>query len=149
MCIIGYFWIGVVVKVLSVPQPIVITLVAMFCVIGGYTERNDITDVWMIFIFGVVGYLCEKFEFPVAPIVLGTILGPVAESAFVRTMIRYENDWTVFFTRPISGVILTLALLALVLPVLRHLRGLRDQRRRDTLAGTGEPSRQMSGENRP
>ncbi len=122
MCIIGYFWIGVVVKVLTIPQPIIITLVALFCVIGGYTERNDITDVWMIFVFGVVGYLCERYRFPVAPIVLGTILGPVAESAFVRTMLRYDNDWTVFFTRPISGFILALAFVALVFPVIKHVR---------------------------
>ena len=51
----------------------------------------------MIVVFGVLGYLFESFRFPIAPMVLGAILGPVAENAFMQTMISYHNDWTVFF----------------------------------------------------
>ncbi|MNC96378.1 hypothetical protein D3C83_137360 [compost metagenome] len=68
-----------------------------------------------------MGYLCERWRFPVAPLVLGVILGPLAETSFMTTMISFSNDWTVFFTRPISGTILAISLLTLVLPVLRQL----------------------------
>jgi putative tricarboxylic transport membrane protein len=76
--------------------------------------------------FGLVGFLFERFRFPLAPLVLGTILGPLAETNFMTTMVSFDNDWTVFFTRPISGAILALAGLGLAWPVVRsaiaHMR---------------------------
>ena len=76
----------------------------------------------MIVIFGVVGYLFERFRFPIAPMVLGAILGPIAEPSFMTSMIAYQNDWTIFFTRPISGTIMVLTALALAYPLLRYIR---------------------------
>jgi putative tricarboxylic transport membrane protein len=73
-------------------------------------------------IFGIVGYLFERFRFPITPLVLGVILGPLAESSFMTTMISYANDWTVFFTRPISGPIMLVAILTLLYPVFRRMR---------------------------
>ena len=60
---------------------------------------------WLIIGFGVVGFGFERLKFPIAPLVLGVILGPIAEENFMNTMISFSNDWTVFFTRPISGTI--------------------------------------------
>lgn len=122
MCIIGYFWIRLVVKVLTIPQPVIITIVALFCIVGTYAERSNVSDVAMVLAFGVVGFLFEKFRFPVAPMVLGTILGPLAETSFLRTMIRYDDDWTVFFTRPISCTFLVLAMAAFAFPIVSRLR---------------------------
>jgi putative tricarboxylic transport membrane protein len=76
----------------------------------------------MIVIFGVLGYLFERFRFPIAPMVLGCILGPVAETSFMTSMIAYQNDWTVFFTRPISGTVMALTGLALAVPLVRAVR---------------------------
>jgi putative tricarboxylic transport membrane protein len=73
-----------------------------------------------------VGYVFERFRFPIAPMVLGCILGTQAESAFMTSMISYQNDWTVFFTRPISSVVMVFVVIALVYPLLRHLRQKRD-----------------------
>lgn len=122
MCVIGFFWIRIVVKVLTIPQPIIITMVVLFCVMGAYAERNDIADVGMILIFGIIGYLFERFRFPIAPMVLGTILGPLAETSFLRSMIRYDNDWTVFFRRPISCTLLILAFIAFAYPLITRFR---------------------------
>ena len=72
--------------------------------------------------FGMVGYLFERFRFPIAPMVLGCILGGQAESAFMTSMISYQNDWTVFFTRPISGTVMVFVLIALGYPLFRHIR---------------------------
>lgn len=122
MCLIGYFSARLLVRVLEFPEVLVSAYVVMLCILGAFAARNNITDVWLIVVFGVVGYLCERLRFPIAPLVLGTILGPLAETNFMTTMISFGNDWTVFFTRPISGTIMALAILSLVYPLLRHLR---------------------------
>ena len=122
MCVIGYFWIRLVVKVLTIPQPIIIAIVVLFCIVGSYAERNSFADVGMILLFGVIGYLFERYRFPIAPMVLGTILGPLAETSFLRSMIRYDNDWTIFFRRPISCTLLMLAIIAFAFPLLSRVR---------------------------
>src|SRR6266478_3563741 len=122
MCLMGYFTIKLLIKVLYLPEAVTSAFVVLFCFIGAFSARNNVTDLWMIVIFGVVGYLFEKYKFPIAPMVLGCILGTQAESSFMTSMISYQNDWTVFFTRPISGTVMVFVIIALVFPVLRHLR---------------------------
>ena len=119
MCLVGFFWIRVVVKVLTIPQGVLSAIVVMFCLVGAYANRNNMSDVWMIVIFGVLGYLFEKFKFPISPMVLGAILGPVGETAFMRSMIASDNDWTVFFKGPICGPLMAGSILALSYPLLR------------------------------
>ena len=122
MCLMGYFAIKLLIKVLYLPEAVTSAFVVLFCFMGAFAARNNITDLWMIVIFGVVGYLFERFRFPIAPMVLGCILGENAESAFMTSMISYDNDWTIFFTRPISGTVMVLVIIALGYPLLRHFR---------------------------
>ncbi|HYA39406.1 MAG TPA: tripartite tricarboxylate transporter permease, partial [Candidatus Methylomirabilis sp.] len=110
---------------------------ALFCFVGAYSARNSITDLWMIVIFGVVGYLFEKYRFPIAPMVLGCILGPVAETSFMTSMIAYQNDWTIFFTRPISGTVMVLIVLALAVPCVSRLRANHRARRATAVEAGG------------
>ena len=124
MCLLGYFAIRPLIWVLKLPEAVTSAFVALFCFVGAYSERNSVTDLWMIVVFGVVGYLFERYRFPIAPMVLGCILGPVAENSFMTSMIAYQNDATIFFTRPISGVVMTMTVIALAWPTLRYLRGL-------------------------
>jgi putative tricarboxylic transport membrane protein len=90
----------------------------------------------MIVIFGVLGYLFEKFKYPISPMVLGAILGPVGETAFMRSMIASDNDWTVFFKGPISGPLMAGSILALCYPLFRELVSLR--RRAAVATASGE-----------
>ena len=120
MCVLGFFWIRVVIKVLTIPQGVLSAIVVMFCLVGAYAERNNMSDVWMIVIFGVLGYLFEKFKFPISPMVLGAILGPIGETSFMRSMIASNNDWTVFFRGPISGTLMAASVIALSYPLLRE-----------------------------
>ncbi|HUY01722.1 MAG TPA: tripartite tricarboxylate transporter permease [Rhodocyclaceae bacterium] len=121
MCVIGFFWIRVVVKVLRIPQAILSAIVVLFCIVGAYANRNSVSDVWVIAIFGVLGYLFEKLHFPIAPMVLGCILGPFAENAYMQTMISYHNDWTMFFRERLSGTLMLISFAALLFPLVRHL----------------------------
>jgi putative tricarboxylic transport membrane protein len=122
MCVIGYFATKFMVRVLEFPEVIVSAYVVMCCILGAFAARNNLTDVWLLVIFGIIGYVFERFSFPVTPLVLGVILGPLAESAFMTTMISFSNDWTIFFTRPISGTLMAVAIIALIYPVIRHMR---------------------------
>ena len=122
MCLLGYFAIKPLIWVLRLPEAVTSAFVALFCFVGAYSERNSVTDLWMIVVFGVVGYLFERFRFPIAPMVLGCILGPVAENSFMTSMIAYQNDWTIFFRRPISGSVMVLVVVALAWPLVRAMR---------------------------
>ena len=122
MVLLGYFAIKALVKVLDLNEAAVSAFVVMFCFIGALAARNNINDLWTIVAFGAVGYLFEKFRFPIAPMVLGCILGPLAESYFLTSMISAENDWTVFFTRPVSAVLMGFAALTFVFPIYRSWR---------------------------
>jgi len=121
MCAIGYFAIRPLVKILDFPEAVVSAYVLILCFIGALSIRNNITDLWLIIGFGILGYGFERLKFPVAPLVLGVILGPIAEEAFMNTMISFSNDWTVFFTRPISGTIVVLTTIVVLLPFLQRL----------------------------
>jgi putative tricarboxylic transport membrane protein len=121
MCALGYFAIRPLVKILDFPEAVVSAYVLILCFIGALSIRNNITDLWLIIGFGVLGYGFERLKFPVAPLVLGVILGPIAEEAFMNTMISFSNDWTVFFTRPISGTIVALTIIVVLLPFVQRL----------------------------
>lgn len=120
MCVMGFFWIRVIVKVLRIPQGVLSAIVVLFVVVGAYANRNSVSDVWVIFVFGVLGYAFDKLRFPISPMVLGAILGPLAENSFMQTMISYHNDWTVFFRQGLSGTLMVLSLLAMGYPLARH-----------------------------
>jgi len=136
MCVLGYFAIKPLCKVLDAPEAIVSAFVVLFCFVGAFAARNNLSDLYVIAAFGVIGFLFERFDFPVAPMVLGTILGPLAESNFMTTMVSFGGDWTVFFTRPISGAVMALAFVGLAFPLLKALA----QRLRSPKAAPPEPS---------
>lgn len=119
MCVLGYFAIKPLTKVLDAPEAVVSAFVVMFCFVGAFAARNNTSDLFVIAAFGLVGFLFERFKFPIAPLVLGTILGPLAEDNFMTTMVSFNNDWTVFFTRPISLGILLVAAIGIFYPAIR------------------------------
>lgn len=120
MCLLSFIWIRITVKMLSIPTAFLDAAIIMFCILGVYADRNNMADVWMVVIFGGLGYLFEKYQFPIAPMVLGVILGPIAESSFMQSMISFDNDWRVFFGSPISATLMTCAILALLYPLARQ-----------------------------
>jgi putative tricarboxylic transport membrane protein len=125
MCVIGYFAIRPLVKILDMPEAVVSAYVLILCFIGALSIRNDVTDLWLMIGFGIIGYLFERLKFPIAPLVLGVILGPLAEAAFMNSMISFDNDWTVFFRRPISGTVMLFTIVILLLPFIQQWRARR------------------------
>jgi putative tricarboxylic transport membrane protein len=122
MSVLGYFAIKSLVKVLDLKEAAVSAFVVMFCFIGALAARNNVNDLWTNDAFAGIGYLFEKFQFPIAPMVLGTILGPLAENYFLTAMISAQNDWTVFFTRPVSLVLVLMSAATVVFQLYRTWR---------------------------
>jgi len=121
MCLLSFPWIRAVVKILSIPPAVLAAIVIMFSLLGTYANRNNASDMMIIVIFGALGYAFERFKFPISPLVLGVVLGPLAESSFMQTMISHDNDWKAFFDGPIRGTFMCLSLVALVFPLARDL----------------------------
>ncbi len=122
MCVLGYFAIRPLCKVLDAPEAVVSAFVVLFCFVGAFAARNNPSDLYVIAAFGLIGFLFERFRFPIAPMVLGTILGPLAENNYMTTMVSFDNDWTIFFRRPISAAVLALAALGLAWPIVTAVR---------------------------
>jgi putative tricarboxylic transport membrane protein len=122
MCVVGYFAVRLLVKVLDFPEAIVSAFVMVLCFMGALAIRSNITDMYLMIAFGIAGYIFERLRFPIAPMVLGVILGPLAEESFVNSMISFNDDWTVFFSRPIAAVLMVLTAIALLLPLVGTLR---------------------------
>lgn len=125
MGILGYLAIKPLCKILDAPEALVSGFILVFCFIGAFAARNSINDLYLVGIFGLVGYAMERYRFPVAPMILGTILGPLAETNFVTAMISFDNDWTIFFTRPISGSVMALVAVSLLFPLWRNRKSRR------------------------
>jgi putative tricarboxylic transport membrane protein len=95
---------------MKVPPAILSGFIVVLSVLGAYGVRNNIFDVYVCMIFGVVGYAMKRYNFPAAPLVLGVILGPLAERYFLTSLANYDNNLQIFIERPISASILGFAL---------------------------------------
>ncbi|HME43924.1 MAG TPA: tripartite tricarboxylate transporter permease [Syntrophorhabdales bacterium] len=106
--------IGIWVKILKIPYGILFSLIILFCLIGSYTINNSLTDMYIMTIFGVMGYLMKKFDYEATPLILALVLGPMMENALHRSMIISRGGFLVFFQRPISAIFFGMALLILL-----------------------------------
>jgi len=112
-------------QLLRAPQALLASFIVIFCSIGAFALRNDVNDIWFAMIFGLVGYAMRRLNIPVAPLILGLIMGPLAEDYFRVSMALHDNDLSVFFSRPFSAILVTLALACLAYPFIKKLKNLR------------------------
>lgn len=113
---------GVWVRLLAIPRPHLYAGILVFAGLGTYSLSNSTVDLVVLYVIGAVGFLMRRFDIPVAPAVVGVILGPVAEDHFRRALQISQGDYSTFVTRPISGSILAVAALGIVVPLLLRLR---------------------------
>jgi putative tricarboxylic transport membrane protein len=118
--------IGLWVRVLTIPKPLLYAGILVFATMGAYSLHQSVTDLLILYVFGLIGYGMRRWGFPVAPCVIGLILGPLAETQLRRALSISQGDWTVFFTQPIAASFLAIAGVLLLLPVAVRLA----QRRR-------------------
>ena len=126
--------VGLWVKLLVIPRPWLYGGILVFATLGAYTLNSNVVDLVILWIIGLLGFGMRVLDVPVAPCVVGLILGPLAEQQFRRALAISQGDPMVFFTHPLSLGLLVTALLLVVVPVV--LRVLRNRRREDAPAPT-------------
>ena len=122
MFVLGILAARPLIRALNMPEVYIAAFVVLFAYMGAFALRSSISDVWIMTGFGLLGFFMVKGGYPLAPLVLGAILGPLAERYFNTSMIRSDNDWTLFFTRPLSGALLTIALATFALLAYRAVK---------------------------
>jgi putative tricarboxylic transport membrane protein len=127
LLILNYPLIRIWVKLLAIPKELLYSGILLFATLGVYSLSNSVVDLLVMYAIGVLGFFLRRYDFPVGPVILGVILGPLMETQFRRALQISQGDPTVFVTRPLSLAILLLALVALLLPYLpaliKRLRG--------------------------
>ncbi|MCX8023193.1 MAG: tripartite tricarboxylate transporter permease [Syntrophorhabdaceae bacterium] len=112
------------VKVLKVPYYLLYPLILLFCLIGSYSLENSISDVVIMLVFGVLGFLMKKFGYDGAPLILALVLGQKLETSLRRALIMSHGGFSIFFTRPISLMFLIVAAILIIIPILTQRKKL-------------------------
>ncbi len=120
--VINIAFIPAFIAVLKLPFTILAPIIFVLCIVGGYVPTQDMHDVWLMLVFGIVGYLMRKLDYPLAPAVLAIVLGPIAEPAMRQSLIGSQGDLLIFFYRPISGSIMAVAIILLLLPLFKVMK---------------------------
>jgi putative tricarboxylic transport membrane protein len=112
-------------QILRLPYFVLYPLVVGISIVGVYSVNNSLFDLWVMGIFGLLGYLMRKLEFPAAALILGMVLGDALERALRQSLMMSQGDITILISRPISGTLLLIATAVLCLPALRKVRSWR------------------------
>ena len=105
--------------ILRVPFSIIAPVILVVCAVGAYTVHNSMFDVWLMLGFGVLGYVFQKLEYPLPPLVLAIVLGDKAEEAFRQALLGSQGSLLIFWSNPLVATIMTLGLILLFWPVIR------------------------------
>ena len=106
-------------RVTTVPKAALFPIVLVLCVVGAYALNNTMSNVYILLVFGLLGYAMVKFGFPLAPFILGVILGDQIEINLIRAIMTDSDPW-LFLTRPISGALLLLSVASLAFSIWQH-----------------------------
>jgi putative tricarboxylic transport membrane protein len=107
---------------LRIPFSVIAPVIIVICAIGAYTVHSSMFDVVMMLVFGVLGYLFKKLKYPLAPLVLALVLGDMAEASFRQAMLLSQGELSIFWSNPLVGSIVALALAMLVWPLWTFLQ---------------------------
>ncbi len=119
LVVLNIFAIPLFASMLRVPYAIQASFVVLFAIIGAYSLDNNPIDVLIMTAFGLIGFFMKRLDYPAAGLVLGLVLGPLAEKSLRQSLTLSRGDWSIFFTRPISGVLMVVAVSALLWPLAR------------------------------
>jgi putative tricarboxylic transport membrane protein len=110
------------VAILRTPFEMLMPSIVFLCAIGAYAVNNRTADIWYTVLFGAIGYVLKKLEYPLAPLVLALVLGDLAESAFRQSLVMSQGSLMIFFEQPIAGTVNALALLLFAWPGIQMVR---------------------------
>jgi putative tricarboxylic transport membrane protein len=117
----GMLGIGIFTKILTIPKVVLTPVILMLCIVGSYALGNNLFDVWVMLISGIIGYFMYRYDFPVSPVILALILGPMLEANLRRSLVLSDGSISILFTRPISLTLIILAVITLFYPLIIKL----------------------------
>lgn len=109
-------------KILKIPYPILISIIMVLCMIGAYANRNSVFDIWIMLVFGVIGFYLEEYNYPMAPIILGIVLGDIAEPSLRRALQISNNNVMIFVQRPITAILLFMTIILFISPIIMNFK---------------------------
>ena len=119
-------------KITQVPESIMYPAIVAISVVGAYSVSGSLFQVGVMVVSGIIGYFFKKVDIPLAPLVLTFVLGRLMESTLAQSMIYFEGNFLLFFTRPIAGTILVIAILVIVFSFVSVIKGKRSKLASDT-----------------
>lgn len=119
--LLGLVGIRLFIKVLNIPKTILMPIILVLCAIGSYSINNNMFDVYVMLVSGIIGYFMLRYGFSASPVILALILGPMMESNLRRTLALTDGNFFSVFTRPISGTLIVLAIITLLMPLILKL----------------------------
>ena len=122
MLALGYYAVRLLAKIVLIPGGVLMPLVTTLCVVGGYALNNSNFDLAVMLAFGILGYIMTKARFPLAPLLLAMILSGIIETNFRRALSISNQDYSVFFTRPVCAVFLAISLFILIKLLWKEVR---------------------------
>ena len=121
-------------SILRIPFSIIAPVIVVICAIGAYTVHNAMLDIWFMMLFGVIGYLFKKLDYPLAPLVLALVLGDKAEDSFRQAMLVSQGEMSIMWSNPLVGGITALALILLLWPLISRVIALVRPPKKDEFA---------------
>ncbi|WP_455649575.1 tripartite tricarboxylate transporter permease [Enterocloster citroniae] len=123
MLILGFLGQPLFVKIVSIPKRVLVPVIIVMCTVGSFAINNNYYDIIIMLIAGIVGYFMSKGGYPLSPIVLALILGPMAEGNFRRSLVMSQGSYSIFLQRPFSAAFIIIGILSLLWPIISHMRG--------------------------
>jgi putative tricarboxylic transport membrane protein len=118
---LGWMCIKVAKRILQVPRTVLMPVILLFCIVGSFAINNTGFDVAIMLVAGVIAYLLEENEFPIAPAILGVVLGGMLEENLVTSMIKSDGSLTTFFSRPIAATLAVMTFVVWLWPAVKML----------------------------
>ena len=122
MLMMEFYGLRIFVKLLSIPKHILLPIIFCLCAVGAYGLNSRLFDIWSVIVFGILGYGFSVFKIPVAPFILGFILGPMAETSLRRGLMLYKNSFEPMYTSPICLFFLAISVVSLLLTARKQLK---------------------------
>ena len=141
LVLLNFFANPIFATMLWIPYAVQVAFVVIFAIIGAYSLSNNPFDVVVMIAFGVLGFAMKRLDYSAAGLILGLVLGPLAEKSLRQSLTLSRGDWSIFFTRPVSAVLMILAITVLLRPLVRKALI-----RRAGIPGTGDDLQYTGGE---
>jgi len=117
--ILGFFGAKLFARITLVPNKLLWPMIFAISVCGTYSLSQSLTDVWIMLLFGVIGFFMRRYGFSVVPVIIGLILGELVEGTLRQSLVIFEGNWLMFFQRPIVLIFFILSLIALGFPLIK------------------------------